>query len=81
LYRLEDGRQFKSPSSAASAVMGGIAANGWRFWSLEADTAPTDAKAPTVKARKPRKPKAAAELLETAEVAESEEAAAESVTE
>jgi len=33
-YRLEDGREFKSPSSAASAVMGGMAANGWRFWSL-----------------------------------------------
>ena len=33
-YRLEDGKEFKSPSSAASAVMGGMAANGWRFWSL-----------------------------------------------
>ena len=33
-YRLEDGREFKSPSSAASAVMGGKAVNGWRFWSL-----------------------------------------------
>ena len=32
-FRLEDGREFKSPSSAASAVMGGMAANGWRFWS------------------------------------------------
>ena len=35
LYKLEDGREFKSPSSAASAVMDGKAANGWRFWSLE----------------------------------------------
>ena len=33
-YRLEDGREFKSPSSAGSAVMGGKACNGWRFWSL-----------------------------------------------
>ncbi len=33
-YRLEDGRQFKSPSSAGSAVMGGLACNGWRFWGL-----------------------------------------------
>ena len=33
-YRLEDGREFKSPSSAGSAVMGGVACNGWRFWSL-----------------------------------------------
>ena len=34
-YRLEDGRDFKSPSAAGSAVMGGTACNGWRFWSLE----------------------------------------------
>ncbi len=33
-YRLEDGKEFKSPSSAGSAVMGGSACNGWRFWSL-----------------------------------------------
>ena len=36
-YRLEDGREFKSPSSAGSAIMGGSACNGWRFWSLEGD--------------------------------------------
>jgi hypothetical protein len=35
VFVLEDGKRFKSPSSAASAVMGGSAANGWRFWSLE----------------------------------------------
>lgn len=34
LYRLADGRAFKSPSAAGSAVMGGTACNGWRFWSL-----------------------------------------------
>ncbi len=33
-YRLEDGREFNSPSSAGSAVMGGKACNGWRFWSI-----------------------------------------------
>ncbi len=33
-YRLEDGREFKSPSSAGSAIMSGSACNGWRFWSL-----------------------------------------------
>ena len=33
-YRLEDGREFKSPSAAGSAVMGGTACNGWRFWSV-----------------------------------------------
>ena len=37
-FVLEDGKRFKSPSSAASAVMGGAAANGWRFWSLEGST-------------------------------------------
>ena len=31
----EDGRKFKSASSAASAVMGGKAVNGWRFWSVQ----------------------------------------------
>jgi hypothetical protein len=31
-YVLEDGSEFKSPSSAGSAVMGGSACNGWRFW-------------------------------------------------
>ena len=36
-YRLPDGREFKTPSAAGSAVMGGIACNGWRFWSLAAD--------------------------------------------
>ncbi|MEE8363108.1 MAG: hypothetical protein V3S18_03455 [Dehalococcoidia bacterium] len=32
-YRLEDGREFTSPSSAGRAVTGG-AVNGWRFWSV-----------------------------------------------
>ena len=43
-YRLVDGREFKSPSAAASAVMGGQAANGWRFWSLASETAPEQPK-------------------------------------
>ena len=38
LYRLGDGREFKSPSSAGSAVMGGTACNGWRFWSIDGGT-------------------------------------------
>ncbi len=38
-YRLEDGREFKSPSSAGSAVMGGSACNGWRFWTLASEAA------------------------------------------
>jgi hypothetical protein len=35
VYALEGGKRFKSPSAAGSAVMGGKAVNGWRFWSLE----------------------------------------------
>ena len=34
-FALEDGRKFKSASSSASAVMGGKAVNGWRFWSVQ----------------------------------------------
>ena len=34
-YKLPDGREFTSPSAAGSAVMGGTACNGWRFWSVE----------------------------------------------
>jgi len=46
-YRLKDGREFASPSAAGSAVMGGTACNGWRFWSLEGDlSAPKAAKTP-----------------------------------
>jgi hypothetical protein len=47
VYRLPDKQEFKSLSSAGSAVMGGSACNGWRFWSLEGATKP---KADTPKA-------------------------------
>ena len=63
-YRLEDGREFKSPSAAASAVMGGIAANGWRWWSLQGEA--TEEPPKPVKVSKARKPKAAA-VAETAD--------------
>jgi hypothetical protein len=33
-YVLDDGRRIKSPSAAGSAVMNGMACNGWRFWPL-----------------------------------------------
>ena len=54
-YRLEDGREFKSPSAAGSAVMGGVACNGWRFWSLAGEAEP----APPKKERKAKPKKAA----------------------
>jgi hypothetical protein len=54
-FVLEDGKRFKSPSSAASAVMGGSAANGWRFWAVEGDapaTAPATEKPAAAKKEK-----------------------------
>jgi hypothetical protein len=76
-YQLEDGRRFRSPSAAASAVMNGQAANGWRWWSLEGDTPPADANPAPTKVRKARKPKATAEPVETTDSEPSEEAATE----
>jgi hypothetical protein len=40
------GKEFKSPSSAGSAVMGGSACNGWRFWSLAGSEEAKPKKAP-----------------------------------
>src|SRR5208283_990100 len=34
-FRLADGREFKSPSAAGTAITGG-ACNGWAFWSPKA---------------------------------------------
>ena len=34
VFVVEGGGKFASPSAAGSAVMGGIACNGWRFWSV-----------------------------------------------
>ncbi len=70
-YRLDDGTEHKSPSSAGKAAMVGVACNGWRFWSVQGTETPTrepkmekPAKAPKTKpakkaAEKPSKPKAA----------------------
>jgi hypothetical protein len=52
-YRLADGREFNSPSAAGSAVMGGVACNGWRFFSLATDEAETP---PAKRAEATRKP-------------------------
>ena len=36
-YELDGGTIYKSLSSAGSAVMGGTACNGWRFWTREGE--------------------------------------------
>src|SRR3990172_6089844 len=53
-FRLDDGTEHKSPSSAGKAAMGGVACNGWRFWSLQGDLKPAKA-AKEPKAEKPAK--------------------------
>ncbi len=52
-FRLQDGRVFKSPSAAGTAVMGGVACNGWRFWSI--------AGSEQAKPKAPKAPKQASE--------------------
>ena len=45
IYRLADGRAFKSPSAAGTAITS-KACNGWAFWSVEPDGAPTEPSEP-----------------------------------
>src|SRR5678815_4236255 len=52
-YSLEDNSIHPSPSAAASKVMGGVSANGWRFWSLESDLPPKPSKAEKKTAAQP----------------------------
>jgi len=56
-YRLDDGTEHKSPSSAGKAAMAGVACNGWRFWSVQGTEAPKrEPKAKAVKEPKPKAP-------------------------
>jgi hypothetical protein len=54
-YRLDNGTEHKSPSSAGKAAMGGVACNGWRFWSVQGTEKPVR----EAKAEKPVKEPAA----------------------
>src|SRR5438046_877470 len=54
-YRLADGREFKSPSSAGTAITG-KACNGWAFWSL-AGEATSSIVTPAPRPRRARKPR------------------------
>lgn len=56
-YRLAGGKEFKSPSSAGSAIMGGNACNGWRFWSLAGSEPSPLAKSVTKTQPRPAKKK------------------------
>ena len=69
VYRLEDGRDFKSPSAAGNAITG-QACNGWVFWSIEGE-----AKEP--KERKPRTTTPKATKKVEPELEEEEETTAE----
>ena len=43
-YRLEDGREFKSPSAAGMAITG-HACDGWVFWSVQTEESATASRA------------------------------------
>jgi hypothetical protein len=54
-FRLEDGREFKSPSAAGAAVKGGgKTCDGWKFWSLAGSEQPSPAE-PRQKVAKPNR--------------------------
>src|SRR5687768_15441364 len=53
-YELDNGTIYKSLSSAGSAVMGGTACNGWRFWTRESEKA-AKAEAGSETATKPKR--------------------------
>ena len=59
-YRLDDGTEHKSPSSAGKAAMGGVACNGWRFWSLAGTEKPARKANAAAKPKAEPKPKAKA---------------------
>ncbi len=66
-YRLDDGTEHRSPSSAGKAAMDGVACNGWRFWSVEGTEKPK--REPKAKAEKAKKDPAATFLRRTMIVA------------
>jgi hypothetical protein len=61
-YRLDDGTEHKSPSSAGKAVTGG-SCNGWVFWSIEGTE--KGKRQPKPQADKPRKAPAAKKPAKT----------------
>jgi hypothetical protein len=64
-YRLDDGREFKSPSAAGSAVMNGNACNGWAFWSLAGESTSEGSTKPTTGATTRARGRKATEAKDT----------------
>src|SRR5438132_12051667 len=59
-YRLDDGTEHRSPSSAGKAAMDGVACNGWRFWSVQgSEPAPREPMETAPKSAKPKPAKKA----------------------
>ena len=54
-YKLDDGTEHKSPSSAGKAAMSGVACNGWRFWTVQGTETPKAKREPKATAEKPAK--------------------------
>ena len=52
-----DANVYQSLSKAGSAVMNGIACNGWRFWTREGDTPAAESAPPADKPKRASKPK------------------------
>ena len=57
-YRLDDGTEHKSPSSAGKAAMAGVACNGWRFWTVQGTETPKREPKAKPEPKAERKPKA-----------------------
>ena len=70
-FRLDDGTEHKSPSSAGKAVTGG-ACNGWVFWSLAGEEKPK--REPKAKAENPAKAKEPAKAAAAKKEEERQEA-------
>src|SRR6476646_2069245 len=58
-----DGKEFKSPSSAASHAMGGGSVNGWVFWSIEGAATTANVGAEGARTPAKRKGKATGESM------------------
>src|SRR5436305_14345039 len=68
-YRLDDGTEHKSLSSAGKAAMGGVACNGWRRWSVQSTE-------PARRARKAETPAKRAEVKPAKKASAKEKTAA-----